>query len=107
MTRQLHYDVIVVGAGVAGSMIASELGKKGKRVLILNAGAALPASRRGYMENFFLACAKTPESPYPPLERSLDNPPVNPADPVLPGAEATPRPTLLGLDNWTNTSLGS
>ena len=107
MTRQPHHDLLVVGAGVAGSIIASELGKKGKRVLILNVGAALPASRRGYMENFFLARAKTRESSSPPLERSLDNPPVNPADPVLPGAEATPRPTLLGLDHWTNTSLGS
>jgi choline dehydrogenase-like flavoprotein len=105
MTPQPHYDVLVVGAGVAGSIIASELGKKGKRVLILNAGTPVPANRRGYMEDFFPASAKTPESPYLPLERARDNPPVNPTDPGLPGAETTPRPTLLGLDNWTNTSL--
>src|SRR6185295_2379244 len=36
---------------------------------------------------------------------ALDNPPVNPTDPGLPGAEATPRPTYMGLNHWTNTSL--
>ncbi|WP_426404860.1 GMC family oxidoreductase [Streptomyces sp. R-07] len=37
MTR---YDVIVVGAGVAGTLVAHRLGRHGRRVLVLEAGAA-------------------------------------------------------------------
>lgn len=37
MTR---YDVVVVGAGVAGSLVAQRLGRHGRRVLVLEAGAA-------------------------------------------------------------------
>ena len=33
------YDVVVVGAGVAGSIIALQLANAGKRVLMLEAGA--------------------------------------------------------------------
>jgi len=105
MTLQTQYDVVIVGGGVAGSIIAFELGKKGKRVLILNAGIAVPDNRGEYVENFYLANAKTPESPYPPLERELDRPPVSSTDPGLPGTESTPRPTIMGLDHWTNASL--
>ena len=36
-------------------------------MLILEAGPAVPDSREQYMENFYLALAKTPESPYPAL----------------------------------------
>ncbi|MCX4986522.1 GMC family oxidoreductase [Streptomyces sp. NBC_00572] len=37
MTR---YDVIVVGAGVAGSLVAHRIGRLGRRVLVLEAGTA-------------------------------------------------------------------
>jgi choline dehydrogenase-like flavoprotein len=36
------YDVVVVGAGVAGSLIAERLSRQGKRVLVLEAGEYLP-----------------------------------------------------------------
>ncbi|MFF5788715.1 GMC family oxidoreductase [Streptomyces sp. NPDC012693] len=36
------YDVVVVGAGVAGSLVAERLGRQGRRVLVLEAGAAEP-----------------------------------------------------------------
>ncbi|WCD90212.1 Fructose dehydrogenase large subunit [Streptomyces xanthophaeus] len=39
MTGAVHYDVIVVGGGVAGSLVARQLGKGGRRVLVLEAGA--------------------------------------------------------------------
>lgn len=37
-----EYDVIVVGAGVAGSLVAHRLGRRGRRVLVLEAGVAVP-----------------------------------------------------------------
>jgi choline dehydrogenase-like flavoprotein len=92
-----HYDVVIIGAGVSGNLIAKELGLAGKKVLILEAGLAVPDSREEYMENFYLALAKTPESPYPALagrQGSKFNPVgelPNPAN--LP----TPRATVLSL----------
>lgn len=88
------YDVVIIGAGVSGNLIAKQLGLAGKKVLILEAGPAVPDSREQYMENFYLALAKTPESPYPSLAGRL-GPGVgtlpNPAD--LP----TPRATVLAI----------
>ena len=89
MADQPQYDVVIVGAGIAGSIIASELAAAGKKILLLDAGPAVPDNRSGYMDNFYLSNAKTPESPYPPLG-------------LQPGQEATPRATILGLNNWTD-----
>ncbi|MEO3975610.1 GMC family oxidoreductase [Streptomyces sp. CAU 1734] len=36
--REEHFEVVVVGAGVAGSLLAKELGARGRRVLVLEAG---------------------------------------------------------------------
>ena len=86
---QKTYDVVIVGAGLAGSIIAHQLGLAGKKVLILEAGVAVPASREAYMERFYTQLAKTPESPYP------DNP-------------NSPRATVLqvGRDGaWKNPAL--
>ncbi|MER6360670.1 GMC family oxidoreductase [Kitasatospora sp. NPDC001527] len=64
------WDVIVVGAGFAGSLVAHRLGAHGHRVLVLEAGHAVPgatatgAAYRG-------AGGGTPTSPYP---RSADAP---------------------------------
>lgn len=58
------YDVVIVGAGLAGSIAAMELGKAGRKVLILESGEAVPHSREEMMERFYLALAKTPEAPY-------------------------------------------
>lgn len=64
-----RYDVVIVGAGIAGCLVARELAKRGKSVLVLEAGPETPpTNREAYLENFYLAAAKTPESPYPPLE---------------------------------------
>ncbi|HXQ73468.1 MAG TPA: hypothetical protein VN844_23410, partial [Pyrinomonadaceae bacterium] len=92
-----QYDVVIVGAGVSGNLIAKQLGLAGKKVLILEAGLAVPDNREEYMENFYLALAKTPESPYPALagrSGTKDAPAGKLPDPAtLP----TPRATVLGL----------
>jgi choline dehydrogenase-like flavoprotein len=63
------YDVVIVGAGVCGAILAKVLGEAGKRVLVLEAGRATSTTTEGYaslVENFYTAYAKVPNSPYPP-----------------------------------------
>lgn len=63
-----HYDVVIVGAGIAGAIAAKELSSQGKRVLILEAGIPKGLTFSGFLEfldHFYAAEAKTPESPYP------------------------------------------
>ena len=71
-----QHDVIIVGAGIAGSLIAQRLGAAGRKVLILEAGddgrsqgstdgANFAELHQGYMSRFFGAAIKTPGSPYP------------------------------------------
>jgi glucose dehydrogenase len=72
-----NFDVVIVGAGIAGALAAYKLAEAGKRVLVLDGGKRIPDSRDAYMQNFFLAMAKTPEAPYPnyknnPVPLSLD-----------------------------------
>lgn len=99
-----QYDVVIIGAGVSGNLIAKQLGLAGKKVFLLEAGLAVPDSREQYMENFYLALAKTPEAPYPALAGrtgSSDHPVgVLPDPSVLP----TPRATVLGLDKAPDVS---
>src|ERR1700730_11829925 len=59
-------DVLIVGSGIASVLIARQLGRTGKKVLILEAGEALPPDINGYINTFLAATAKVPESPYPP-----------------------------------------
>lgn len=76
MTQQ-HYDVVIVGAGQAGSILAKVISGAGRRVLLLeagleagadlDAGAAYRNYVEGYLETFYNASAKVPNSPYPNL----------------------------------------
>ena len=59
-------DVVIVGAGFAGALIANELAKQGKRIAILEAGAGVPPDLSNYMRRFYKAEDKVPESPYTP-----------------------------------------
>ena len=99
-----QYDVVIIGAGVSGNLIAKQLGLAGKKVLILEAGLAVPDSREEYMENFYLALAKTPESPYPALagRKGSEKEPVGklPDPTKLP----TPRATVLSIGKGPDTS---
>lgn len=87
-------DVVIVGAGLAGSIIAYQLGLAGVKVLVLESGPEIPANRNQYLERFYTATLKTPESPYPPVS-TLD-PPRNPAEQNAP--RATTADLILGWD---------
>lgn len=101
MTTTNKYDVIIVGSGIAGAIIAYQLGKAGKKVLILEAGPKVPVDRSKYMETFFKANAKTPESPYPPsTQAAVPSTEDNPLGLPNPGDENTPRYTVLQIDSW-------
>jgi glucose dehydrogenase len=92
-----QFDVVIVGAGVAGAMVAWQLGLKGKRVLVMDSGAAIPPNINDFVRRFYLATAKVPESPYPP---DLMTPPGGTAI-ADPGKWNAPRPTVLTLGgNW-------
>jgi choline dehydrogenase-like flavoprotein len=74
------YDVVIVGAGIAGAIVAKTLVDAGKNVLLLEAGldegialhgkAAL-AVQASYLSRFYQAGAKAPNSPYPPIRNAL------------------------------------
>lgn len=87
MPEQKNYDVLIVGAGISGAIMAYKLAQAGKSVLILDGGPEIPDDRSSYMEQFYLAMAKTPEAPYP----------------VLPD---DPSPTSLDIGNWQQQGSG-
>ncbi|BCK73627.1 dehydrogenase [Streptomyces libani subsp. rufus] len=64
-----RYDVIVVGAGVAGSLVAQRLGRHGRRVLVLEAGPSAAEAGPGEpdpLTTYLTASAKVPGSAYRP-----------------------------------------
>ncbi|HYO83734.1 MAG TPA: GMC family oxidoreductase [Bryobacteraceae bacterium] len=68
MTTVTSHDVVIVGAGVAGSIVAKHLTRAGLNVLLLEAGPANAATLEGYNEHlqtFYGATAKGPESAWP------------------------------------------
>lgn len=84
-----EYDVVVVGSGVSGSIIAKELGKKGFRVLLMEAGPGDDTTVREYEKNlsrFYTAVSKDNNSPYPksrnaPMPRGLEAQKLQPGEP--------------------------
>lgn len=82
-----HYDAIIVGAGISGAIMALELGKQNKRVLVLDAGPTDPNSRKDFQDHALRSVIKLPESPYPPYD---DNP----------ARQNAPRANSRMLFNW-------
>jgi choline dehydrogenase-like flavoprotein len=74
------YDAVVVGAGISGAIIANELSRSGKRVLVLEAGSGEDITLSGYEEylrRFYGTVSKDNQAPYPPnpnapMPRSTD-----------------------------------
>ncbi len=69
MSDDTLYDVVIVGAGVAGALIAKRLTRAKLSVLVLEAGPGTARSLDGYekhLAHFYAASAKGPESPWPP-----------------------------------------
>lgn len=71
-----NYDVVIVGAGISGAIVAKTLANAGYQVLILEAGLQVGmefesnknyANYQSYLDTFYLANAKVPNSPYPNL----------------------------------------
>jgi choline dehydrogenase-like flavoprotein len=63
------YDVVIVGAGVSGALIAKKLTHGGLKVLVLEAGPSTAWTFDGYTDHlnqFFTASGKGPESAWPP-----------------------------------------
>lgn len=98
-----EYDVVIVGSGVAGAIVALQLGQAGKKVLILESGPDSPSNRIAYMKTFFESNAKTPEAPYPPVtQNAVPSSPDNPLGLPDPSLENAPRFTVLQIDAWKN-----
>ncbi|SEI22202.1 GMC family oxidoreductase [Pseudomonas asplenii] len=85
-------DVIVVGAGMAGSVMAYQLGLAGLKVLVLESGPAIPPNRSEYLERFYIAVLKSPESPYPPEQTEQ-----------TPATQFAPRATIQDLITASST----
>ena len=69
MTTDLSADVLVVGSGVAGALVAAKLAAAGVKVCIMEAGA--PVNRSEAVQTYWKALIKVPESAYPPVPQAM------------------------------------
>ena len=114
---QKIYDAVIVGSGVSGSIIANELSRNGKTVLIVEAGPDEDRTLKGYddfLSLFYATAEKDNQSPYPrnpnaPMPRGSDVRQIPPDIYIgLPGSAGPPRERLdlyPGLW-WHDNALG-
>ena len=111
-TAATEYDVVVVGSGVSGSIIAMELGRAGFRVLVMEAGAENDITVRDYqanLERFYAAVSKDNNAPYPmnrnaPMPRSYEIQKLAPGTPDKHGYLVQKGP--LEIDSTYSRVLG-
>lgn len=68
MSETVQYDVVIVGAGIAGSLVTKRLTTAGLKVLVLEAGPDTTrriANYTSHLETFYEASTKGAESPWP------------------------------------------
>src|SRR6516164_11774043 len=108
-----EYDVVIVGSGIAGAIVAKTLCDAGKKVLLLDAGLesgmALDVdqayrTQMDYLDTFYKAAAKAPNSPFPNLKNAPSSDvretlPVEKMDPSK-GYFVQKGPLAFGSDNW-------
>jgi choline dehydrogenase-like flavoprotein len=69
MAEDISADVIVVGSGIAGALLAAKLAASGVKVAILEAGAKV--DRSDATQRFWDAWPKVPEAPYPATPQAM------------------------------------
>ena len=87
---EIVYDAVIVGTGVSGAIIASELAADGNRVLMLEAGPGDDITINGYNEyvsRFYASPYKDNQSPFAPnpdadMPRSPDVLKIRPGQPA-------------------------
>lgn len=94
-----EYDVVIVGSGIAGAMVAKQLTLAGKKVVMLEAGPGFDLDDNKNLDRYFNAFNKFPSSAYVPdihQGGKLTNP----------TSLNAPRPILLTLNNknWQSPS---
>ncbi|TCJ19608.1 GMC family oxidoreductase [Flaviaesturariibacter flavus] len=109
-----EYDVVIVGSGISGAIMAKTLTRAGRRVLLLEAGlkAGIALTKAGsyrtyqeYLNTFYMKAAKVPNSPYPnlPVAPSSDVLDIrkitNPAEPSTAGYLVQKGPVPFASDN--------
>lgn len=69
MPAPMDTDLLIVGSGIAGALLACRIAEAGHRVTILEAGA--PVDRVAAIRNFQQAVIKVPECAYPPPPEAM------------------------------------
>jgi choline dehydrogenase-like flavoprotein len=69
MADDIVADVVIVGAGISGAIMAAKLAEAGIKVAILDAGKSV--DRQDAVENYWNAVIKVPECPYPPVPEAM------------------------------------
>lgn len=69
MTTPLTADVVIIGSGIAGALVAAKLAESGINVCIMEAGQSV--DRGQAVQTFWKALIKVPECPYPSVPQAM------------------------------------
>jgi glucose dehydrogenase len=69
MAEDIAADVLIIGSGISGALMAARLAATGVKVAILEAGARV--DRGAAVQRYWNALIKVPECPYPPTPEAM------------------------------------